>query len=238
MHPRPSVDADRPRRAAALAAFALAACVAVPPGIRAADPEKTDRVALRTRPPGLARIAVLPFGGLPAHRRPAEEWVAVQLARSSGSIVLGPWAVARWYRAGVGEPAALVADVEAWTRAYRLRFEGMDDDPDAPPPPREEIRKLAAALGADAVVLGQLIDGGDVAELVLVDGTTGDAVAVLRRAGERAAADLGIHELAMSATDRALQDVFAVLRTPAGQTPAVTVQPPRGEIATPGMESW
>lgn len=211
---------------AALAA-GLAACAAVPPGIRTADPVATDRVVVRALPPGWKRVAVLPFAGDPAHRRPAEELVAVSLQRSTHAVVVPPFAIQRWFRWSAEQSEAALADVERWARAYL--------DPPEAGVPHEETRAVARRIGADALVIGRVEPGGGAADLVLVDGVTGEGVAALRRAGSRWAAERGVHELAMSSTERALADLVTVLGTPAGQVPHVA-PPERRPATAPGEE--
>jgi hypothetical protein len=246
---RKPVDCARYAPLLALAA-ALSACAAVPPGIRTEDPETADRVDVRALPLGWRRVAVVPFGGDAAHRRPAEELVSLELARSTRFGILRPYAFQQWHRRVSGDAAALAASVDRWMGAY-LPEEATDAPelphqdlraianaagadaldlarvaPDAaaagPALPRDELRTLAKAAGADALVLGRVLPGAAVAEIVLVDGASGEAVAILRRAGSRYASETGIHELAMSSTSRALDDLLEVLRTPEGQVPRVS----------------
>ncbi len=194
---------------------ALSACAVVPPGIRAADPDATDRVAARAPPAGWKRVAVLPFGGDPAHRRPAEELVALRVQRSTNLELLTPFAMQRSNRSRGLDASAALADADRWAAAYV--------EAPAAGPPRDELRALAKEVAVDALVLGRVAPGGASVDLVLVDGASGDAVAALRRAGSARAAGRGIHELAMSSTERALEDLVMVLQARPGEAPRVAM---------------
>jgi hypothetical protein len=206
----------RPRAAALLGVLAaLAGCVrpasGLVRGIRTEDPLVVDRVEVKGPARAWRRLAVLPFDGAAAHRRPAEELAAVTLRAELRRDVLGPFAAAR------------AAAEETASRA-----------PAAPLDPAM-ARALAARLGVDALVLGTVEPGGAVARLVLVDAATGEPCASIRRAGAWRAALRGRHELAMASTRRALEDLVAVLRTPAGTIPSVPLRPPPLDDSDPGM---
>jgi hypothetical protein len=218
-----STDAVLRPGLAAIAAV-LCACAMVPPGIRAADPSATDRAAVRAPPPGWKRVAVLPFAGDPAHRRPAEELVAVTLQRSTHLALVPPYAVQQWFRWSPDQAAAALPDVDRWVQAYL--------EPPGAGVPRDELRALATRVAAEAIVIGRVSPGGAAADLVLVDAATGEAVAALRRAGSARAAQSGVHELAMSSTERALQDLVAVLQTPPGRVPPVHTPEQRDALAS------
>ena len=196
-------------------AAGLSACAVVPPGILIARPEFIDRIQVEAPPPGWKRLAVVPFGGDPAHRRPAEELVAVTLVRYVPFAVLGPFPLRR--HLGDGPASGLLAEAGSWAHALA--------DPSGAEISRDRLRRLALDSGADALVLGWLAPGGASAELVLVDAGSGAPVAALRRTGSASAAERGVHELAMSSTQEALIDLVEVLRTPPGARPKV--RPPR-----------
>lgn len=205
---------DRSRAQAALLSLGAAglACAGwQPAGLQAADPRSTDRFAARAIPSQWRMVAVLPFGGAPSHRRPAEELVAAVVQRSSRVAVVPPFRVALAARREGAPPDAAALRADAWVSAYA--------DPSATHP-RADARETAARLGVDALVVGRVAPGGAAAELVVVDGRSGDAIATLRRAGSASAVMLGVHELAMSSTRKAADDLVTVLATRLGHVPA------------------
>lgn len=173
------------------------------------DPALADRVQTGAPSPAWRRVAVLPFGGDPAHRRPAEELVAVELRRRTPLQVASPFPTQRALLAR--GPGGVAEDAERWALAYLEAPVGAV--------PREELRGIARVLAADALVLGRIAPFGLSADLVVVDGASGDAVAAVRRAGGARAAELGLHDLAMDSTARALEDVVRVLRGPSRTGP-------------------
>jgi hypothetical protein len=192
-------------------AAALSACAAVPPGISVADPATTDRVFARELPRGWSRMAVLPFAGDPAHRRPAEEYVTVRVRQATRLAVITPYAAQRFLESSRAAPF----DADGWTAFYFA-------PPPAVPPP-DALRAFAKALAVDAVILGRVAPGGASADLVLVDGASGAPIAVLRRAGSPGASEAGVHELAMNAVGRAADDLALLLQ---GRPPENTQAPP------------
>jgi hypothetical protein len=173
-------------------------------------PETLDRVTTRTPPAGWRSLAVLPFGGDPAHRRPAEELVAMRLRRAGPVSVVAPFAIRSAFPGGGLDAGRAIQDADRWATAY-LHAPGEEQ-------PRRELRDLARKLGVDALVVGRVQPGGAMADLVLVDGSTGEAIAAVKRAGDASAASRGIHELAMNATGRAAEDLVTVLQ---GRTPTL-----------------
>lgn len=230
--PAPRHDVSLRRRANAgwvplLLLALLAGCAHAPPGIATAKASETDRAFTTARPDGWRRIAVIPFGGDPAHRRPAEELVAVSVWRMGALATVMPFAIEAAARSTPRGAPAL--EPEAWSRAY-LQPDGEGG------PPREAVRAAAAWLAADALVLGAVASGGSSADLVLVDGGSGEAVLAVRRAGSAWASQRGVHALAMSSVERALEALLEALRTRPGEPPRVhrtrTVEPleQRGDV--------
>lgn len=216
-----------PRATLPLLVAALSSCAPVVPGITTSSPHSTDQVAVRAPPPGWKRIAVVPFGGAAAHRRPAEELVAVRLHAAVPLGLVPPFHVERSCR-GRDDVSVAAADVERWVRAAL--------EPGQEPAPRDGLRALAAVLGVDALVLGRVEEGGASADVVLVEGASGEPVAAVRRAGSAWAALRGVHELAMSSTARALADLVEVLRTAPGKEPRVRREPePEPELTAEDM---
>jgi hypothetical protein len=205
-----------PRATLPLLVAALSSCAPVVPGITTSSPYSTDQTAVRAPPSGWERIAVVPFGGAAAHRRPAEELVAVKLAAAVPLALVPPFRVERACRLR-DDVSVAPAAVERWVQAA-LGAEGQAV-------PRDELRALAAALAADALVLGRVEPGGAFADVVLVEGASGEPVAAVRRAGSPWAAQRGVHELAMSSTARALADLVEVLLTAPGKEPRVRREP-------------
>jgi len=197
----------------ALAAVAAAACVSpvsISIGrIDTLDPALADCVQTGAPSPAWRRVAVLPFGGDPAHRRPAEELVAVELRRRTPLQVASPFPTQRALLAR--GPGGVAEDAERWALAYLEAPVGAV--------PREELRGIARVLAADALVLGRIAPFGLSADLVVVDGASGDAVAAVRRAGGARAAELGLHDLAMDSTARASRTSSGSSGAPAGRVP-------------------
>jgi hypothetical protein len=223
-----------PRRtwaaAVALPVVACLACVLPGPALR------PDRVLAEPRPAPWKRIAVLPFGGAPDLRRPASELLALRLREQDRVAVMPPLAVDRLLeRSPVAGGAGAERPWEAWVAACAAAEAPLA--PGASRPPPADVRALAAALGADALVAAtvvhsrtwrvRLLQLGAVVDLVLLDGASGEPVAVLRRRGDSSAASWGAHELAMDAANRAGSDLLRLL----GTVPGRLAPPPPPEPA-------
>lgn len=211
---------------AALSAGWLGGCVL---------PRRTgpDPSFARPNPGTWKTVAVLPFGGEAALRRPAEEWVAIRLREQAAVGVMPPFAVGGALAAASALPspaAGWFGEVEGWTSAWADAA-----SPAAPPgvPGKDRVRALADALGADALVLGAVTtsrnsDGKALApvpavDLLLIDTGTGDAAAFVRRWGDAALGEPGMHACAMGAADQAADALLLVLRAKAGETAPVHV---------------
>jgi hypothetical protein len=228
-------DVDLGRRSVALVLAASSGCVT---GVGRGYAVGDGRVAAHAPPAAWRRIAVLPLGGPPQHRRPCEELLALRLAEQTSFVIVPPFAVRRAVVRGVGPDGA----APPWA-ALAL------DPADRPAPAPADVRELARALGVDAIVAGAIASGASApterasaadpavaplapsvlgepvgllgipgVDLVLVDGSTGDVVAVER--WRESAGWIGSRrDPALHATACAGADLLAILRTPPGEAP-------------------
>lgn len=220
------------RSGSALRVAALGLLAGLPACLPAAlfarhDPFAANRTQVRTMPSGWRNLAILPFGGDPAFRRPAEEQVALELRAATPLGLMRPYAAHRWFLAqgGPTEAEAVVVLAGRWSDAAA---EGREV-------PADEVLALAGRLGVDALLLGASGAGGWWTQLALFDGATGAPVAAVRRGGSNWAADDGPVGRSEDATRRALVDMARALRTPAGEVPALLgpAAPTEGEPAWP-----
>ncbi|HTN54248.1 MAG TPA: hypothetical protein VML50_17695 [Anaeromyxobacter sp.] len=235
----------RSRLAASLLAAAAGCVTGTGAGIAAGD----GRVTAHAPPASWKRIAVLPLAGPPQVPRPCEEVLALRLAEQTVFDVVPPFAVRRAAR----RARAAVDGAEPDWSALVL------DSPGRPAFTPAEARRLARALGVDAIVVGAVVRGGpdlpgpapsgsvpvrggldlpgpapaggvpadgldlspfDVpgVDLALVDGATGDTVA-LERWRESVGWTWSRRDPALHATACAAADLLAVLQTPPGEKP-------------------
>ena len=215
------------------------------------------RVAAHAPPAAWRRIAVLPLGGPPQHRRPCEELLALRLAEQTSFVIVPPFAVRRAVaRAGAGADGA----APPWAALVL-------DPADRPAPAPADVRELARALGVDAIVAGAIASDASApaeraeraaaadpavspvvpivleepvgllgipgVDLVLVDGSTGDVVAVERWRESASAWIRSRRDPALHATACAGADLLAILRTPPGEAPGRPAPDPDCGSAAP-----
>jgi hypothetical protein len=208
--------------AAALLLFAAAGCGSY---WRAIGPDPSFARPVERR---FEAAAVLPFGGDPALRRPAEEVAALALGEQRRVPITPPLPVSRTL-AQAAAAGRLPADWRQAVDAWLLDIEARAAPGHFARPPLDVavLRSLGAALGADVLVAGRVrrLDpnhfGGllppaseiAVSTLVLVDVPTGEARAVVRSLGAHAWT-LGVHESAAEATRRGAAALRAHVMTP------------------------
>lgn len=188
------------------AALAMTACI--PRSVlRGGDPYASDHAMAGWMPAGWRTVAILPFGGDAALRRPLEELAWARLRSATSLELRSPYQVRRAVlaRDGAAGAEALVQAAAAWS----------SDALAASGPPAEEVRALAARLGVDALLIGAAAERGT--DLALLDGATGATVAAVRRGGSNWAAARGPAERAADGAARALTAMAIALRTPPGR---------------------
>lgn len=194
----------------------LAACI--PDSVlRGTNPYAHEETLASPVPAGWRALAILPFGGDAAFRRPAEELAGLRLRDATTLGLKRPYAIRRWLVEQDG-PDGAEAALQAASRwsAEAVERRAL---------PADEVRALAARLQVDAVVVGAIAVGGRSIDLALVDGATSAPVAAVRRGGSDWAADLGPASRSADATTRALDALAVALRTPAGAVPAILPVP-------------
>jgi hypothetical protein len=193
-------------------------------------------------------VAVIPFNGDAAARRSAEEVAALGLREQARVAIVPPFRVTRILDAALASgslDAGWRATIDAWLLAAEGRPSAGAVDATA------LFRSLGTLLGADALVIGNVrrLDPSDfsrfarsesaVSNVVVVDGSTGAAMAHVRTVGfglERArfgsTTTLGFNEAAAESVRRGADGVRAYLL----HEPWTTPQDPKRRLpaAVPG----
>ncbi len=147
------------------------------------------------------KVAVLPFSGDPAFRRATAEWFTHLLDKHNLFEIIGP----------------AVAEIELGKRGQRLGNGDISI---------ETAREAGRILGADGVIVGSLKTstterpdifwGKKIASVSIVDVLTGRVVATSGQSDVLMGADT--RAVALSATERVVDDLLPVLYALAGKT--------------------